>query len=102
MHLLIKFPQLVLVLLALLNILYEANLLAEIANYFPVNCRYSAIAITLNLTNGIAGGFAPLIALFLIHKTGVLISPMFYIIGLCVISGCGLIFSRKIKFFIKE
>lgn len=97
MHLLISFPMKILLVFGFLDILFEANLLAEIASYFPVNCRYSAIAITLNLTNGIAGGIAPLTALFLIHTTGILISPMFYIIGLCLISAVGLIFAKRIK-----
>jgi MHS family proline/betaine transporter-like MFS transporter len=97
MHLLIDSPITVLLFFAFLNVLFEANLLTEIAEIFPVNCRYSGIAITLNLTNGLAGGLAPIIAIYLIHATGILISPMFYIILLGVISIAGMFLMKKIK-----
>lgn len=72
--------------LTLLNAGIEACLPAEIAEMFPAKCRYTGLALTLNLTNGVAGGLAPIIASTLFYTTGVVVSPMFYIIGLSLIT----------------
>lgn len=84
-------------LLGALNALYETNIPAEVAELFPASCRYSGLALTLNLTNGVAGGMAPIIATLLIQGTGILISPMFYIIGLGVITLISLAMTRRSK-----
>ena len=72
-------------------VMYRACTPTEIAYLFPRRCRYSGLALTLNLTNGIAGGMAPIIASTLVYTTGIFVSPMFYIIGLSLISLCSLL-----------
>lgn len=89
-------PLTVILICATINVMFEANLLAEIAENFNVTCRYSGIAITLNLTNGVAGGIAPMIALLLINRN-ILFSPMFYIMVLSVISMIGLVIMGRHK-----
>ncbi|OGT45148.1 MAG: hypothetical protein A3E83_07685 [Gammaproteobacteria bacterium RIFCSPHIGHO2_12_FULL_41_20] len=88
----LHFSLLSLLLLASLHILYETNVPAEVAEMFPVHCRYTGVALTLNLTNGVAGGLAPMIAAVLIYSTDLLISPMFYIMGLGLITLVTLLF----------
>lgn len=96
-NLLLVHTLVALLLFTLLNALFEACLPAEIAEMFPVNCRYSGLALTLNLTNGIAGGLAPIIATTLVYYSGIIVSPMFYIIALSLISFLSLIAKIMIK-----
>lgn len=79
-------PVTVLILLGALNVMFEANIPTEIAELFYSDFRYTGLALTLNLTNGIAGGFAPIIGTLLIYETGLIISPMFYVVFLSVIT----------------
>ena len=82
----VHYALIALILMASLHILYESNIPAEVAEMFPASCRYTGLAVTLNLTNGVAGGLAPMIASVLIYGTHLLVSPMFYIIGLGIIT----------------
>lgn len=93
-QLLLYYPLIALLSLAFLSVLFEANVPTEVAEMFPVSFRYTGLALTLNVTNGIAGGLAPIIATVLIHTTNILVSPMFYVIGFGVIT----LFSLKIHF----
>jgi MHS family proline/betaine transporter-like MFS transporter len=79
-------------LFTLLNALYEANIPTEVAFLFSKEDRYSGLAFTLNLTNGIAGGLAPMIATLLIHHTHHLSSPMYYIVGLSLVASLTLFY----------
>ncbi len=83
----------IMLLLSLLNAMFEANIPAEIAEMFPKDIRYTGVALTLNITNGVAGGLAPLIASGLIQGTHLLVSPMFYVVGLAMVT----IFCMHIK-----
>ncbi|OGT53326.1 MAG: hypothetical protein A3E84_01795 [Gammaproteobacteria bacterium RIFCSPHIGHO2_12_FULL_42_13] len=82
----LHYAFLALILMSTLHILYETNIPAEVAEMFPTSCRYTGLALTLNLTNGVAGGLAPVIASVLIYGTHMLISPMFYILALAIIT----------------
>lgn len=84
-NLLTQHTLIILLTCGFLMALFEANTTAEIAGMFPVTVRYTGLALTLNLTNGIAGGIAPIVASYLIRTTGIRVSPMFYIIGLGII-----------------
>jgi MHS family proline/betaine transporter-like MFS transporter len=51
----------------------------------PTRIRYSAMALGYNVTLAIFGGTAPLVATWLIHKTGDLAAPAWYL------TACGII-----------
>jgi len=50
---------------------------------FPAHLRFSAIAIALNLTNAVFGGFSPMLATYLVEKTGSIEIPAVLIIIAC-------------------
>ncbi len=53
---------------------------------FPARVRLSGVALGYNLSVALAGGFSPLAALWIIHHTGSLIVPAFFLIGAGIIS----------------
>ena len=53
---------------------------------FPVKIRYTSIGIGYNFSVALLGGTAPVIATWLIEKTGNLFSPAFYIMFFAVVS----------------
>jgi MHS family proline/betaine transporter-like MFS transporter len=53
---------------------------------FPARLRYSAIALGYNISLAVFGGTAPLVATWLIHRTGDLAAPAWYLIGIAVIT----------------
>lgn len=57
-----------------------------LVNAFPTRLRYSALAVGYNLSLALFGGTAPLVATYLIHRTGDLTSPAWYLIAIAVIS----------------
>jgi MFS family permease len=59
---------------------------ALIAETFGTNVRYSGAGIGYQLASVIAGGPAPLIAAYLLHRTGSSTWISWYIVGCCVIS----------------
>ncbi len=73
----------------------EAMVPATLVSLFPIKTRCSGIAFSLNLTNALFGGTAPLFATLLIHSTGSLVAPSWYIIGAAVIGGLTLIPTYK-------
>lgn len=60
-----------------------SSILAEL---FPTAVRFSGIALAYNLSVTLLSGFAPLVATFLIQRTGLAEAPAFYIIG-CTLLG---------------
>ena len=48
---------------------------------FPTRVRYSALSIGYNGAVMIFGGFAPLIATWLIRTTGALVAPSYYVMA---------------------
>jgi MHS family proline/betaine transporter-like MFS transporter len=59
---------------------------AYLAEMFPTRIRSSALGISYNITLGLLGGTAPLIATWLISSTGDLAAPAFYLMFLSVVS----------------
>lgn len=55
-----------------------------LADIFPTEVRFSGIAVTYNLSNGIFQGLTPLLATLLIERTGSLAAP-----GLWMMTGAG-------------
>ncbi|MBY0282305.1 MAG: hypothetical protein K2W94_09185, partial [Alphaproteobacteria bacterium] len=49
-------------------------------SFFPTKARYSGVALSNNLAQGIFGGFQPFIAMFLIQKTGLPYTAGLYLI----------------------
>jgi len=56
------------------------------AEQMPTRLRYAGMSIPYNLATTIFGGFAALIATFLIERTGDSLSPSFYVIGAAVVA----------------
>jgi MFS transporter, MHS family, proline/betaine transporter len=56
------------------------------AEMLPHETRISTISIAYNLTLTIFGGTAPIVALFLVTWTGDIYSPVYYLMGLSIIS----------------
>ncbi len=53
---------------------------ATLAELFPTKIRYSGIALSYNLAFAFFAGLAPFVALLLIHYTGLLASPSYYLL----------------------
>jgi MFS transporter, MHS family, proline/betaine transporter len=56
------------------------------AAQFPIELRYSAMAVAYNVALAIFGGTAPLIATWLIKETGNLASPAWYLVIIALLS----------------
>ena len=67
---------------------------AYMAEMFPTRIRSSALGISYNVTVGLLGGTAPLMATWLIAETGDLAAPAFYLVFLAVVSGVALLTLR--------
>lgn len=59
---------------------------AMMVEAFPTAIRFSAIAITTNISGPLFGGTAPVLVTYLIDKTGTNMLPAFYLTGTAVIS----------------
>lgn len=53
---------------------------------FPARVRCSAVSIGYNLCLGILGGTSPLVATWLIERTGDVLSPAFYVMAAAIVS----------------
>ena len=67
---------------------------AYMAEMFPTRIRSSALGISYNVTVGLLGGTAPLVATWLIASTGDLAAPAFYLVFLSIVSGIALLTLR--------
>lgn len=69
---------------------------------FPAKVRLTGVALSYNLSFTIFGGMAPVVISPLI-KSGynVYLTPMFYMLFIIFVSGVGLIYAGKHKFFVK-
>lgn len=63
-----------------------APLLSEV---FPTHSRYTASALTYNLSYTLFGGTAPLVATWLIGQTGSSLAPAFYLMAISVLAALG-------------
>ena len=100
-HLLLS-PSLMIVfiaqtLLALTSACSESIIPVTLANIFPVNLRYSGIAICWNIANGIFGGTVALVSIFLIEKTHNYSAPAYYLIAIAIISLLSTLFVKSGK-----
>lgn len=64
----------------------QATLAAAMADLFPPRLRFSGTAIGYNLTLAIFGGTAPLVATWLITRTGDLTAPAWYLTIVALVS----------------
>ncbi len=72
--------------LSILKAAYSGVLPSLMSELFPIATRSSGIAIAYNVGVPIFGGFAPLIASWLIAVTGSSLAPSFYLIATSIIS----------------
>jgi len=72
--------------LSILKAAYSGVLPSLMSELFPISTRSSGIAISYNVGVPIFGGFAPLIASWLIAVTGTPLAPSFYLILTSIIS----------------
>ena len=54
---------------------------------FPTQTRYTGVAIGYNLGQAVLSGTAPLVAVWLVDKTGSALAPAFYLILCGVVAG---------------
>jgi MFS transporter, MHS family, proline/betaine transporter len=74
-------PVLLFVLAALVFSLASGTWASVLADHFPVQIRFSGIALSYNVAVVAFSGFAPLLATVLIRETGSLASPALYVIA---------------------
>jgi MHS family proline/betaine transporter-like MFS transporter len=72
--------------LSILKAAYSGVLPALMSELFPVATRSSGIAISYNIGVPVFGGFAPLIASWLVAETGSPLAPSYYLIVTSLIS----------------
>jgi MFS family permease len=72
--------------LSILKAAYSGVLPSLMSELFPISTRSSGIAVSYNVGVPIFGGFAPLIASWLIAVTGSSLAPSFYLIATSIIS----------------
>jgi MFS transporter, MHS family, proline/betaine transporter len=80
--------------LSLLKAGYSGILPALLAEIFPIQTRGTGIAFSYNVSVPIFGGFAPLIAAWLIAATGSALAPSFYLIVTSLLSLIALLMLR--------
>jgi MHS family proline/betaine transporter-like MFS transporter len=71
---------------AIINGFLQGPTPIAMAAQFPVEIRYSAMAVGYNVALAIFGGTAPLIATWLIKETGNLAAPAWYIAAMAIVS----------------
>jgi MHS family proline/betaine transporter-like MFS transporter len=71
---------------AVINGFIQGPTPVALVDAFPTRLRYSAIAVGYNLSMAVFGGTAPLVATYLIHETGDLTSPAWYLTAIAAIS----------------
>jgi MFS transporter, MHS family, proline/betaine transporter len=63
-----------------------------LAELFPTRLRYSGLSLTYGLASAVFGGSAPLVATFLVQRTGNALLPAWYATGISVVAfGCVLL-----------
>ena len=61
----------------------------QLSEVFPTRSRYTASAITYNMAYTLFGGTAPLIATWLIERSGDPLSPAYYLAGIALFALAG-------------
>ena len=71
---------------ALINGCIQGAMPVAMADLFPSRLRYSAMAIGYNVTLALFGGTAPLVATWLIKRTGSLAAPAWYLLAVAAVT----------------
>jgi len=79
-------PVLLFVLAGAVFSLASGTWASVLADQFPVQVRFSGIALAYNISVVVFSGFAPLLATALIRETGSLAAPAYYLIGTCAVA----------------
>lgn len=82
-------------LFAVIMAIFVAAVPALSAILFPVNVRFSGIALGLNISASLFGGTAPLVAIWLLKLTNNLASPGLYLTSIGLIAFISLLFVDK-------
>ena len=61
----------------------------------PVEVRCTAIALGFNVTLGLVGGISPMVATWLVHRTGDNLMPAFLIMAAAAVSVVATLFLRE-------
>jgi MHS family proline/betaine transporter-like MFS transporter len=72
--------------------LFSGCMAATLVELFPTRTRYTGVAIGYNVGQALLGGTAPLIATALIHLTGNVLAPAFYLSGSGMVAGVACLF----------
>jgi MHS family proline/betaine transporter-like MFS transporter len=80
---------------AVLAALFIGPAPAAIAELFPVGVRSSGVGVAYNFSVTVFGGFAPLIAIGLVARTGNPLSPTWYVIFSCGLSLVALLLTLR-------
>ncbi|HZS82874.1 MAG TPA: MFS transporter [Stellaceae bacterium] len=75
--------------------LYTGVISTILSEMFPTNVRYSALSTSYGFAVTIFGGFAPVIATFLVKITGDPISPAYYVMAAGLVSGISVLFVQE-------
>lgn len=75
-----------LVIFALLVALSYSTIPVVLVEMFPTSVRFTGMSFPYNVANAAFGGTAPLVSSALIHQTGSLYAPAFYLSGLALIT----------------
>jgi len=73
--------MMVMILISLLSACIVGVYPCVLIELFPTPVRYTGMAVSYNMSFGIFGGLSPLIATYLIHQTGNVLAPSFYLTG---------------------
>jgi MFS family permease len=77
---------LILTMMMILAAMVYGPITARLVDLFPTEIRYTSISLPFHLGNGWFGGLLPLIAAFLVVKSGNIYAGLYYPIGVCVMS----------------
>jgi MHS family proline/betaine transporter-like MFS transporter len=75
--------------------LYTGVIATILSEMFPTNVRYTALSVSYGFAVAIFGGFAPYISAFLVHMTGDVLAPSYYVMAASVVSGVAVLFVRE-------
>lgn len=67
-------------------IMYQGAYVPAVGELFPTRARYTALAVGYDVGNAALGGTAPLVASTLIHITGTVIAPAYYLIAVSLVA----------------
>ncbi len=74
--------------------LFSGCMAATMVELFPTRTRYTGVAIGYNLGQALLGGTAPLVATALIHLSGNVLAPAYYLIGAATVAGFTALFIK--------